>query len=246
MSFRTVLIVQARMGSSRLPGKVLLEVLGKTLLEYQIERLRLSREIDQIIIATTILKMDDPIVSLCKELGVAYFRGSSDDVLSRYYEAGKISGADIVVRCNSDCPLIDAKVVDRVIRVFKDEAPLYDYVSNILRPTYPTGMHTEAFSINALEAAFEHAHQAEEREHVTPYIYRNPQAFNLLNIAIDRDLSKIRLTIDYPEDFQVVTKIIEGLYPANPKFDMDDMLKFIDLNPEILAINSQFTKKATV
>ena len=191
MSFRTALIVQARMGSSRLPGKVLLEVLGKTLLEYQIERLRLSREIDQIIIATTTLKMDNPIVSLCEKLGVAY-------------------------------------------------------VSNILSPTYPTGFHTEAFSINALEAAFENAHQAEEREHVTPYIYRNPQIFNLLNIAIDRDLSKIRLTIDYPEDFKVVTKIIEGLYPANPKFDMDDMLKFLDLNPEILKINSQFTKKATV
>jgi spore coat polysaccharide biosynthesis protein SpsF len=243
---KTALIVQARMGSSRLPGKVMLRVLGKTLIEYQVERLSRCSEVDELIIATTVQDLDDPIADLCKKLGVHVYRGSVEDVLSRYYEAAKISQANLVVRCNSDCPLIDHRVVDGVIRHFKEGFPAYDYASNILMPTYPTGMHTEVFTFQALKKAFNASVSPEEREHVTPFVYRNPKMFNLSNVKIDQDLSKIRLTIDYQEDYEVIKKVIEGLYPKNHDFNMWDIINFLNNNPEISKVNSHFEKKATI
>ncbi|NLX01599.1 MAG: NTP transferase domain-containing protein, partial [Syntrophomonadaceae bacterium] len=167
---KTVIIDQARMTSTRLPGKVMKEVLGKPLLEYQIERLKRTNEADELVIATTTNNTDQPIVEICKRLGVAYYRGSEEDVLSRYYEAATKFGADVVVRVTSDCPLIDPTVVDKVIKHYKDNWDKYDYVSNTLTRTYPRGMDTEVFSYKVLQEVYYNAQEQPEREHVTPYI----------------------------------------------------------------------------
>ena len=172
---RVVIIVQARMTSTRLPGKVLKTVLGKPLLEYQIERLRRVKLADEIVIATTTNNADQPIIDLCDRLSIPYYRGSEDDVLARYHSAAIFHQADTVVRVTSDCPVIDPQVIDRVIYTYIDEHPKYDYVSNCLERTYPRGMDTEIFSFNALEQAFQQAITQPDREHVTPFIYQQIQ-----------------------------------------------------------------------
>lgn len=242
----TAIIVQARMSSTRLPGKVLLPIMGRPVMEYQLERLRRVHTADKIVIATTTNPADQPIVELAEKLGFAHFRGPESDVLSRFYHAAQDAGAGTVVRCNSDCPLIDPAVVDRVISAYQEESHLYDYVSNILRPTYPTGMHTEVFSIEVLEEAHRLAKEPLEREHVTPYIYRRPKSFRLKNIALDQDLSWHRWTLDLPEDLDLISRIYQALYPVNPLFTMDDVLNTLARQPEWLKINSHIQKQATV
>ncbi|HBQ25201.1 MAG TPA: acylneuraminate cytidylyltransferase, partial [Syntrophomonas sp.] len=167
---KTIIIVQARMTSTRLPGKVLKEVLGKPLLEYQIERLRQVRLADELVIATTTNDTDQPIVELCEHLGGAYYRGSEEDVLSRYYEAATQFKADAVVRVTSDCSLIDPGVMDEVIGLYINNRDNYDYVSNTLERTYPRGLDTEVFSMAALEKAYKEAGEQPDREHVTLFM----------------------------------------------------------------------------
>ena len=147
---KTAAIIQARMGSTRLPGKVLKTVMGKTLLEYQIERVKEAQMIDQIIIATTMKKIDEPIVNLCERLGVDYFRGSEHDVLSRYFETATNFNIDVIVRITSDCPLIDPEIIDKVVSHYLNHREKLDYASNTLERTYPRGLDTEVFSYNAL------------------------------------------------------------------------------------------------
>ena len=161
------------MGSTRLPGKVLREVLGKSLLEFQLERLKRAHESDDLVVATTLNPIDQPIVALCDQLGVASFRGDEEDVLDRYFRAAGEHGADAVVRVTADCPLLDPDVIDRVIKTYRDNRGEVDYVANILERTFPRGLDCEVFSREALERAEKHA-LASEREHVTLYIYRRP------------------------------------------------------------------------
>ncbi|RYD06306.1 hypothetical protein N752_05280 [Desulforamulus aquiferis] len=177
---KTVIIVQARMTSTRLPGKVLKTVLGKALLEYQIERLKMVQLAEQIIIATTINSTDQPIIDLCQRLSVPYYRGSEDDVLARYYEAATLYGADAIVRVTSDCPLIDPTVIDEVIDYYISNE--CDYVSNTMDRTYPRGMDTEVFSYKVLKEAFKNAVELPEREHVTPFIYHRPEKYSLESV----------------------------------------------------------------
>lgn len=242
----TAIIVQARMSSTRLPGKILLPIMGRPLLEYQFERLRRVRTADKIIIATTENPVDQVIVDWACKHGVDYFRGSESDVLSRYYHAARDAGASTVVRCNSDCPLIDPDVIDLITTSYQEQRHLYDYVSNILQPTYPTGMHTEVFSFESLEKAHFNAHEPLDREHVTPYIYHRPNTFRLKNIALDQDLSWHRWTIDHPEDFDFISRIYNALYPTNPLFVMADVLEILQQHPEWLRINGHIHKQATV
>ena len=215
---KTVIIDQARMTSTRLPGKVMKEVLGKPLLEYQIERLKRANEADQLVIATTTNDTDQPIVELCKRLGVAYYSGSEEDVLSRYYEAATEFGADVVVRVTSDCPLIDPAVVDKVIKHYKDNWDKYDYVSNTLTRTYPRGLDTEVFSYKVLQEAFFNAKEQSEREHVTPYICWHPERYRLGNVFHHENQSQHRWTVDTPEDFELIKLILQELYPVSNKF----------------------------
>lgn len=242
LKMKVGIIVQARMTSTRLPGKVLLPVLGKSLLEYQIERLRRVRSSDEIIIATTTNVTDQAIVDLCQHLGVKVFRGSEADVLSRYFGAAQENELDVVVRVTSDCPVIDPAVIEDVIRFYLHKGS-YDYVSNSLQRTYPRGMDTEVFSIKMLAEAYQEAMKQMEREHVTPFFYSNPQRYRLGNVVYKEDQSHHRWTVDTPEDFELLTKIIEYYYPIDQYFTLEDTLKFLDQNPNWFSINAHIEQK---
>lgn len=239
---KTVIISQARMTSTRLPGKVLKEVLGKPLLAYQIERLKKTKKADAVIVATTVNTTDEPIVELCGRLNIACFRGSEEDVLSRYYHAACEAQADIVVRVTSDCPLIDPVVVDEVIDAFT-ACWECNYASNTLVRTYPRGMDTEVFSFVALEQAFKEAAAKPEREHVTPYIYNHPEIFRIKNVLYRQDESRHRWTVDTADDFTLIEKIINELYPNKPGFALEDVLALFDRHPEWYFINAHVEQK---
>jgi spore coat polysaccharide biosynthesis protein SpsF len=243
---RTIIIVQARMGSTRLPGKILKKVMGKPLLEYQIERLKKVRNVDDVVIATTINQIDQPVKELCEKLHCSYFRGSENNVLLRYYEAAIKFKAECIVRVNADCPLIDPDIVGDIIEYYHLNYNEIDYVSNILEKSYPIGLHLEVFSMEALVRANHNANSATEREHVTPYIYRNPDLFRLFSYSIQDDLSKFRWTVDYPEDFKLIRIIIERLYQNKKDFNMLDIINLMNSDASLMQINSQFTKEQTV
>lgn len=236
-------IIQARMGSTRLPGKVLKKVLGKTLLEYQIERVKRAKTIDEIIVATTTKKSDDQIVQLCQQLSIPYYRGSEEDVLSRYYEAATKFNVDVIVRLTSDCPIIDPNVIDKVVELFLENMDRYDYVSNTLTRTYPRGMDTEVMSYKVLKRAHEEAKELVYREHVTAYIYHHTDQFRLCNVSNEKDESKHRWTIDTKEDFLLIKNIVETLYPINPLFTFRDVIQLLYEKPEWVKINAHIEQK---
>jgi spore coat polysaccharide biosynthesis protein SpsF len=235
--------IQARMGSTRLPGKVLKEVMGKPLLDFLVERLAQSQEIDEIVILTSHQKQDEQIVSFCKERNLRYFRGSEDDVLDRYYHAALKNHPEGIVRITSDCPLIDPEVVDQVVRVFRQNYPTLDYVSNSLERTFPRGLDVEVFSFKALKDAFQNACLPEEREHVTVYLYRHPEQFRLKNIFHTPSLAHHRWTVDTPEDFALIRLILEHLYPKHPRFRLNDVLDLMRHHRDWFEINAHVEQK---
>jgi spore coat polysaccharide biosynthesis protein SpsF len=241
---RKLIIVQARMGSSRLPGKVLEEVCGKTLLEHLIVRLRRVKQADKIVIATTIKEEDIPIVDMCKKLDVLFYRGSEEDVLSRYYEAALQYKGDLIVRVTSDCPVIDPDVVGYLIDFYMKNLKKYDYVTNTLRRTYPRGMDVEIVSFKALKEAHFNAYDPFDREHVTPFIKSSPSRYSLKNIEYKTNLSHYRLTVDTSEDLELIKKIFKELYFRNPEFKMEDILTVLKANSEWLSINSHVIHKS--
>lgn len=240
---KTLIIVQARMTSTRLPGKVMKQVLGKPLLQYQIERLQRVKLADEIVIATTINQTDEPIIDLCNTLSVAHFRGSEDDVLTRYYGAATAHRADVVIRVTSDCPLIDPQVINQVIDYYLKNQSNYDYVSNSIKRTYPRGMDTEVFSFSVLQQAFLEATAPPDREHVTPFIHRQPERYSLGYVTYPEDCSHHRWTVDTPEDFELIQKIIEAVYPTQPSFTLEDCLRLLREDPNWYFINSHIEQK---
>jgi spore coat polysaccharide biosynthesis protein SpsF len=240
---KVVAIIQARMGSTRLPGKILREVFGKSLLEYQIERVRRAKLIDQIVIATTTKEIDDEIVNVADELTIPYYRGSEDNVLERYYHTAHKYEADVVVRLTSDCPIIDPKVIDKIISCFIEGERYYDYVSNTIERTYPRGMDTEVFTFKALEEAYELGKENIYKEHVTTYIHKNSDRFSILNVKYEKDQSRHRWTVDTSEDLELIERIIKELYTLNPFFSLEDVLNLFEKYPEWYKINSHIEQK---
>jgi spore coat polysaccharide biosynthesis protein SpsF len=238
---KILLIVQVRMTSTRLPGKVLLPLAGEPMLTRLIERLRRVQRADGIVIATTTNATDDPIAALCDTLGVPCHRGSEHDVLSRYADAARLHGADAVVRITSDCPLIDPALIDQVIAVYAEGDS--DYVSNMLPPTWPYGMAVEVFIAAALQQAHTEATQPAEREHVTPFIYWHPERYRLRNVASPVDLSHHRWTVDTPEDYELVRRLFETLHPINPEFTQADILTLLDAHPDWMTLNQHVQQK---
>ncbi|MBS1902699.1 MAG: glycosyltransferase family protein [Bacteroidetes bacterium] len=241
---RTVIVIQARTGSSRLPGKVLLPLAGKTLLERMIERVSASSLADEIVIATTIEPQDDPIESLCASTGVRVFRGHPTDLLDRHHAAGKLHGADIVVKIPSDCPLIDPAVIDRVIGTYLEAPDAYDFVSNLHPATYPDGNDVEVLPMHILHTAWLEACRDYEREHTTPFIWEHPERFRIGNVrwesGLDYSMSH-RVTIDYIEDYQCICRIFEDLYTnENPIFSLAQIVELLESKPHIAKINNQF------
>lgn len=241
---KIVCIMQARMGSVRLPGKVLKEICGKTVLEHDIDRLKRVKNISQIVIATTALEKDNVIVEEADRLKVSYYRGSEDDVLSRYYYSAKENNADIVVRVTSDCPLIDSEVTEKIIQYYLDNADKYDYVSNTIDRTYPRGLDTEVFRFEALEKAFNEAVSNRDREHVTPYIWDNSNLFKLGQYKNNVDYSELRWTLDTAEDFELIDRIYTILYAEkNNDFNMNDILEIYKEYPGLNTINNIIEQK---
>jgi spore coat polysaccharide biosynthesis protein SpsF len=238
-----VVIIQARMSSTRLPGKVLRQVLGKPLLSFQIERIRRLSHPHVLILATSTDPSDNIIESYAQEVGVRCHRGSLDDVLARYHSAAVAAKAQTVVRLTADCPVIDPKVIDHVIGHYDRSPTQPDYVSNSLRRTYPRGMDCEIFSFQSLDEAFREANEAAEREHVTPFIYRNSERYRLENVAYPSDHHEHRWTVDTPEDFELIRRLIENLYPSKPTFDLEDLLALSDRFPEWRKLNSHIEQK---
>jgi spore coat polysaccharide biosynthesis protein SpsF len=233
---RLVAILQARMSSSRLPGKVLTPVLGKPMIALQVERLRRARHLDAIWVATSTEASDDAIADVCKSLDVAVYRGSLADVLDRYAGAARRSEATAVMRLTADCPLADPAVIDGLASFFA--AGAYDYASNTLDRTWPRGLDAEVMTADALETAAHEAIDPYEREHVTPYIYRRPDRFRLGAFTGPEDNSDMRLTVDYTEDLRLIRRIYEALYADNPEFTTADIVAFLEEHPEVRALNA--------
>ena len=244
---RTVAIVQARMGSTRLPQKVLRDIVGKPLLWHMINRLKKAKLIDEIMLATTTKEEDEPIIKLAKDNDVKSYAGSEEDVLDRYHQAARIHKVNVIARITADCPLIDPDVVDKVVKYFLDND--FDYVSNTCvgvrvdcKPTYPDGLDTEVFSFDALERAWKEAKLPSEREHVTPYIWKHSTIFKVGCIGYDEDLSHMRWTVDYEEDLMFVREVYKRLYRKGAIFHMKEILTLLSAHPELMDINRGIIK----
>jgi spore coat polysaccharide biosynthesis protein SpsF len=240
---KIALIIQARTRSTRLPGKVLKTVQNQSLLSILLERVKKAKLVDELIVATSTSFADDQIVQLARKYDVNVYRGSEEDVLDRYLQAAKISLADVVVRVTADCPLLDPLIVDKVINYFFSHD--YDYVSNTLQWTYPRGMDVEIFYQRCLEKAAKMSSLPSEREHVTLYIYKHPEIFRLGNLAYIRNVSDYRFTVDTVEDFTLISKILEELYPINPYFTFEDVLALMEKNPGWKSINAHVKQKSS-
>lgn len=234
--------VQARMRSTRLPGKVMLNVLNQPLLGHLLDRLKQIKRAHAIAILTTTHPADDAIVAYCEQYGVPCYRGPEEDVLTRYYQVANKRQPQAIVRITSDCPLIDPDLVDELIEFY--ETHPCDYASNSLQRTYPRGLDAEIFSLDALEEAFHEANQSFEREHVTPYIYRHPELFRLQNLSSPNlNWGHHRWTVDTVEDFTLVRLILENLLPQNPQFRLKDILFLLEKHPDWLTINAHILQK---
>ena len=238
---RVVAILQARMSSTRLPGKVLKPILGRPMLALQLERLARCTRLDDLVVATSDRPDDDPVADLCASEGVPCFRGSLPDVLDRFTLCARKYCADHVVRLTGDCPLIDPAFVDLLVDFYFDQCVAYATYCRL--PSLPDGLDAEIFAFSALEAAWNEGRDPFEREHVTPFIVRRPERFPAANWAYREDLSHLRWTVDEPEDFAFATRVYEELYPANPAFAMQDVLDLLARRPELAAINIMHKRK---
>jgi spore coat polysaccharide biosynthesis protein SpsF len=234
----TAITIQARMGSTRLPGKVLKEAAGQPLLSHMVERLKLVPNIDKIIIATTDKATDDPIVELAKSVDVDFYRGSEDDVLSRVLEAAQHHGIDLIVETTGDCPLIDPETIHQIIETYHGSD--VDYVSNVIERSYPIGMDTQVFTTDILADVAKRTDDPQDHEHVSLFIYHHPEIYRLKNVLASPELTAPdwRLTLDTPEDYTLIKTVFEALYPDNPAFSLADMFALFKDRPELLEINS--------
>ena len=228
------------MSSTRLPGKVMKPILGRPMLYRQIERIQQSKEINHLVVATSFSPEDDAIAKLCSKIGVKCFRGSLDDVLDRFYQAALIHQPEYVMRLTGDCPLFDPGLADEFVQFFL--AGSYDYASNTVEPTYPDGLDMELLTFYALESSWNNANLLSEREHVTPFIKNHPEHFRIGCMENTKDLSAMRWTVDEPEDYEFVCNIYSALYPENNNFNWIDVLYYLENNPDVMKINSEFER----
>ena len=237
---KTVAIIQARLGSTRLPGKVLLDLAGAPMLTRVVNRVRRAKNVDEVVIATTTETRDDALVQFCAEMPCPCYRGSENDVLDRYYQTARACQADVVVRITSDCPLIDPAVIDSVINGL--ELQQSEYSSNTIRRTYPRGLDTEAFTFSLLESVWREDRNPAWREHVTQFIVNHPERFGITQLSHDDDNSHLRWTVDTPEDYAFAQTIYRHF--GGDEFSWYDVLEVLAHNPEWAKINQGIEQKA--
>jgi len=239
---RVVGVIQARVGSTRLPGKVLLPLSGRPVLERMLARVAVATQLDEIVVATTRLAADESIRALAASLGLRCISGDPSDLLDRHRQAARATAADAVVKIPSDCPLIDPAVIDQTVAFFRARRATFAFVSNLHPPTWPDGNDVEVVRRDALEEAWRDATRAIEREHTTPFIWDQPGRFAIGNVVWGdgRDLSAThRLTLDYPEDYQLIAAVFEALHRADaPAFTVAAIVDYLDQHPEVRALNS--------
>jgi spore coat polysaccharide biosynthesis protein SpsF len=237
-----IAIIQARMGSTRLPGKVLMEVNGRPLLAYQLDRISKSKKLDKVIVATSTLEKDNAIENFCKDYGVDCYRGSENDVLGRYYKCAIKNNAEVVVRLTADCPFSDPNVIDSVVSLY--QRTLCDYAANTVPPEtshWPDGSDVEVFSMSALEKAYLGASKLEDREHVTFYFWKYSNLdFNTVQLKNYEDWSNFRFTVDYIEDFKVAKVLINKLIKRNIFGHTYEIVNILQSQSEIANINNQY------
>jgi spore coat polysaccharide biosynthesis protein SpsF len=243
MNRKIVTVIQARTGSTRMPNKVLFPLGNSNVLLYMIERVKQSKLCGDVIVATTNKPEDDGIELVCEVSNIDCYRGHPTDLLDRHYRAVVPYVPAAVVKIPSDCPLIDPEIIDKVIEYYLDNRKKFDYVSNLHPQSYPDGNDVEIFSFSALSKAWRHAKKDFEREHTTPFFWENPEEFRIGNVAwvegLDYSMSH-RWTLDYPEDYDLIKKIVDRLHPSNPYFGLDDIIRLMDRNPEYKYINSMY------
>jgi spore coat polysaccharide biosynthesis protein SpsF len=243
----SLVVVQARLCSTRLPGKILMDLAGEPLIVRMVERVARMKTPARIVVATTTDPADDALVSVCRAAGFEVFRGHPTDLLDRHLAAARRSGAVVVAKVPSDCPLIDPMVIDAIFARFEEKDS--DYSSNLHPASFPDGNDAEIMSVEALEHAFREARLDFEREHTTPFLWERPERFRLSNVAWEeradgrpgRDYSMShRWTIDYPEDYEFIRRVYEALYPADPAFGLYDILDLLDRRPGLAEINAKY------
>lgn len=239
---RLVAVLQARVSSTRLPGKVLADVCGAPMIARQIERIRLSRMLDGLVVATSEDPSDDPLAAIASNLGVAVHRGSLNDVLSRYAGVVRETRPQHVVRLTGDCPLIDPDVIDAVAA--HHLVCRADVTSNAYEPTFPDGLDVEVIRADALLKADSEARLNFEREHVTPFLYDPKHHFRVVHYRASIDLSGLRWTVDEPEDLVFVRSVFDALYVGTPQFRMRHILQLLSERPELSDLNTRFTRNA--
>ncbi|MFD2369384.1 cytidylyltransferase domain-containing protein [Brevibacillus sp. GCM10020057] len=239
---RKVVIIQARMGSTRLPGKVMKKLIDQTVLSHVVKRAQSFSDVNDVVIATTRKSEDDVIAEEAKRLGVPFYRGSENDVLSRYYEAAKEQRADVIVRITSDCPLIDPLVSSEILKIHLNSS--VNYTSNTLERSYPRGLDTEVFSFAVLETANREAIEHHQREHVTPFVYENTDRFSVRSITCEADYSHYRWTLDTQEDWELIEKIYQHLYQSDRLIKWKDCLDLMRNHPDLALINAHVTQKS--
>jgi spore coat polysaccharide biosynthesis protein SpsF len=243
---KTVAIIQARMNSTRLPGKVMKNLCGHSVLAHVVQRVKECSLLDEIVVATTISAADDAIDSECQKLNVHCFRGSESDVLERYYLAAQEYEARVIIRVTSDCPLFDPMLLHEMLEYFSLQVSKklsIDYYSNCLERSYPRGLDAEIFTYQALEKAFLNAEQAYEKEHVTPYIYQHPEVFALHSKINALDLSFCRWTLDTDEDWKLIREIYNALYIDGELFTTEEVFNLMERRPELPLLNVHVHQK---
>lgn len=238
-----LILVQARISSSRFPGKVLKEIQGKPILIHQLDRIAQIKTKTKLVVITSDQSSDDILVQVVKDYGYEVFRGSMDDLLDRHYQAALVYGAKIIVKIPSDCPLIDPKIIDQVLGYYLTSGSKFDFVSNLHPASYPDGNDVEVMSFSALKNAWKQAKKPLEREHTTPYFWENPDKFSIGNFGWESHLKldmSHRFTLDYAEDFEFIKHVYDRLFPGNKNFSLQDILDLLEQEPQLMELNEMY------